>query len=95
MPNPPWLPAVVIYYAFMTTATFLAYAIDKRAAQRASRRISERSLSLWAWCGGFAGAIAGQLLLRHKTRHPSVIALAWLALLAHAAAWFLILRRGV
>ncbi|MDB6128066.1 MAG: cold-shock DNA-binding domain protein [Verrucomicrobia bacterium] len=78
---------VLGYYVACSIVTFGIYAVDKRSAQRGGRRISERALNGWALVGGFAGAITGQLMLRHKTRHPGMIVVAWLALALHAGAW--------
>ncbi len=41
--------------------------LDKRAAKRDSRRVSERSLLLPVLFGGGPGLLAGMLLFRHKT----------------------------
>ena len=75
------------YYAACSIITFVMYAVDKRAAQRSDARISERALNIWALIGGFAGAIAGQQVWRHKTRKAGMIFVAWLALILHAATW--------
>ena len=45
--------------------------LDKRAAQRGSRRISERSLLLPVLFGGGPGLLAGMLFFRHKTSKRS------------------------
>ena len=75
------------YYGSLTLATFVLYAVDKRAARAGEMRVRERTLHLLALLGGFAGAIAGQWLLRHKRRHATFVLGAWLALILHAAAW--------
>lgn len=59
------LPA---WYALLSLLTFAVYAADKAAARRAARRVPERRLQLLALAGGWPGALAGQRLLRHKTR---------------------------
>ncbi|MGZ0052578.1 DUF1294 domain-containing protein [Brevibacillus gelatini] len=53
-------------------AWFLMQA-DKRLAKRKSWRIPEASLLLTAFLGGGAGALAGMLIHRHKTRHASFL----------------------
>ena len=79
--------AILGYYAVCSIVTFVMYAVDKRAAQRSDARISERALNVWALIGGFAGAIAGQQMWRHKTRKAGMVFVAWLALILHGAAW--------
>jgi uncharacterized membrane protein YsdA (DUF1294 family) len=63
-----WLLAINV-------ATFAAYAWDKAAAKRpGARRTRERTLWLLNLLGGVVGAWLGMLLLRHKTRHRSFVA---------------------
>jgi uncharacterized membrane protein YsdA (DUF1294 family) len=47
--------------------TFIAYAIDKTAAARGSRRTPESTLHMLSFFGGWPGAILAQQLLRHKS----------------------------
>lgn len=76
------------YYGAVSVITLAVYAWDKRASQRPGvQRVRERTLHLWALAGGFAGALLGQVWLRHKTRHPSFLVVTVLALAAHAGAW--------
>ena len=75
----------------MSLLTFLLYGWDKAMAQKGKPRLSERTLHLWTIFGGFAGAIAGQVLFRHKTRKVSFVVSAWGSLAAHAAIWAWIL----
>ena len=82
------IEAVAGFYAGMSLCTLTAYAWDKGASKRpGARRVRERTLHLWALAGGFAGALAGQLWLRHKTKQPSFIVVTVLAAAAHAGAW--------
>ena len=62
-----WAAAVLYLLAF-SLAAFLLFAWDKRCAVVGRRRIPERTLLMLALAGGTPGAIAGQRLLRHKTR---------------------------
>lgn len=54
-------------YAVIATATFIAYAIDKAAAQSNRWRIPESTLHAFALMGGWPGALLAQALLRHKS----------------------------
>jgi len=82
------LEAVVFAYAGINLVTLCLYVWDKRASKRpGARRVRERTLHLWAFAGGFGGALLGQVWLRHKTRHASFVIGAVLALALHAGAW--------
>jgi uncharacterized membrane protein YsdA (DUF1294 family) len=70
----PWLvaPATTLrFYLFlvvlMSPVCFALYGIDKRRATRQQVRISERTLHLAAFVGGWPGAWLGQRVFRHKT----------------------------
>jgi uncharacterized membrane protein YsdA (DUF1294 family) len=56
------------YIVILNVACFLAFAWDKRCAQRGMQRVPERTLLGLAGFGGSFGALAGQRYLRHKTR---------------------------
>ena len=84
---------VVAGYAGLSFLTLSLYALDKWAARAGRPRVHERTLHWLTFAGGFPGALAGQWLLRHKTRQASFVLGAWLALLLHAAAWVWWYRR--
>jgi uncharacterized membrane protein YsdA (DUF1294 family) len=86
-------PAVLVggCYAGLSLLTWILYGWDKWAAKTGRPRLSERTLHLWTILGGFVGAIAGQILFRHKTRKISFVLSAWGALAAHVAVWAWIL----
>ena len=75
--------AIVLLLA--SVVTFAAYGLDKRQAQRSGRRISEHTLHLLAFAGGWPGAIAGQQVFRHKTQKLSFRIKFWLLLALHLA----------
>ena len=54
-------------YAVIASVTFLAYAMDKAAAQSNRWRIPESTLHALALLGGWPGAMLAQTLLRHKS----------------------------
>jgi uncharacterized membrane protein YsdA (DUF1294 family) len=71
----------------MSVITFVAYGIDKRRAVLGMWRISEHTLHLLELAGGWPGAIAGQLLFRHKLRKFTYM-IVFVAIVAlHVAAW--------
>lgn len=54
-------------YGVIASLTFIAYAIDKAAAQGNRWRIPESTLHVLALLGGWPGAMLAQTLLRHKS----------------------------
>lgn len=54
-------------YAAMSIVTFIAYAIDKHAAQRNRWRTPEKTLHLLGLVGGWPGALVAQRMLHHKS----------------------------
>nr|CAA6822184.1 MAG: protein of unknown function DUF1294 [uncultured Thiotrichaceae bacterium] len=62
------LPLMVAgIYAVMSVVTFIAYALDKSAAQNNRWRTKENTLHLLALAGGWPGAYLAQEKLRHKS----------------------------
>ncbi len=57
--------------------TFLAYALDKSAAQKGEWRTSERTLHLMALLGGWPGALLAQQILRHKSSKQEFRTIFW------------------
>lgn len=60
--------AIGAYLIAINCAAYLAFLFDKARARQGGWRISEQRLLSLAFMGGSVGAIAGQQLLRHKTR---------------------------
>lgn len=59
---------IFIAYAALSVITFIAYAIDKSAAQSGTWRTSEGTLQMLGLAGGWPGALFAQQLLRHKSK---------------------------
>lgn len=74
-------------YTAMSTATFIVYWLDKRAAQRGGWRVAEGTLHALALACGWPGALLAQQLLRHKTAKPRFRRLYWLTVAANVAAF--------
>lgn len=60
--------AIGFYLIAINCAAYLAFLFDKARARQGGWRIPEQRLLILALVGGSIGAIAGQKLLRHKTR---------------------------
>ncbi|TWU45366.1 hypothetical protein Q31b_05380 [Novipirellula aureliae] len=65
------LVLIAIWTLVASVVAGILYAVDKRAARRDSRRVSEKTLLLWSLAGGWPGAwLVGQRI-RHKTQKRS------------------------
>jgi len=62
------LRPLAAYFISVSAVTFLAYGFDKQQAANSSWRVPEWLLHLLTLVGGTAGALAGQVVFRHKTR---------------------------
>lgn len=69
---------VLLGYAAFSALTYLAYALDKRAAQRGEWRTREATLHLLSLLGGWPGALIAQAVFRHKTRKVAFQAVYWI-----------------
>ncbi len=56
-------------WACLNVFVFLLYGLDKLKAQRGKWRIPERTLLLFTWLMGGAGAFLAMRAFRHKTKH--------------------------
>jgi len=80
------LPLVVLgAYVLVSMITFIAYAIDKSAAQSGRWRTAESSLHLLALLGGWPGALLAQQTLRHKSKKGSFRVTLWFTVLLNCA----------
>ncbi|KAF1021531.1 MAG: hypothetical protein GAK30_01750 [Paracidovorax wautersii] len=82
--------AVLLLYLGASAVCYGAYALDKRAAQRGSWRIAEKTLHGLALIGGWPGALLAQHYLRHKSSKASFQALFWLTVVINVAAFVLL-----
>lgn len=74
-------------YGVASAVTFVAYALDKRAARRSNRRIPEKTLHLMELAGGWPGALLAQRTLRHKTVDVRFRVVFWAIVALHMAGW--------
>ncbi len=74
-------------YTALSTATFIVYALDKRAAARGQWRVKENTLHALSLAGGWPGALLAQRLLRHKSAKASFRRVYWLTVVLNLAAF--------
>jgi uncharacterized membrane protein YsdA (DUF1294 family) len=89
------LPVTVfVFYVAASVFTFLAYAIDKAAAQSRSWRTKENTLHLLGLVGGWPGAALAQKIVHHKSRKPEFQRAFWTTVVLNCAAlaWLLTLK---
>lgn len=73
--------AVLGIYMSMSMATFIVYALDKRAARLGGWRVKEATLHGLALACGWPGAMLAQSILRHKSIKASFRRMFWLTVL--------------
>ncbi|MDO6386134.1 MULTISPECIES: DUF1294 domain-containing protein [unclassified Uliginosibacterium] len=82
-----YLPfTVVLVYAAASLITFVAYWLDKGAAQAGRWRTAESTLHLFALAGGWPGALAAQRVLRHKSIKQEFQFVFWMTVLLNCGA---------
>lgn len=84
IPLPYWVPLI---YVGMSFATFVAYALDKRAAATSGWRLAEGSLLALGLACGWPGAIVGQQVFRHKTVKTSFQLVFWVTVVVNVVAF--------
>jgi uncharacterized membrane protein YsdA (DUF1294 family)/cold shock CspA family protein len=68
---------ILIVYTSLSILTYIAYALDKSAAQQGKWRTQESTLHLFSIVGGWPGALIAQQNLRHKTKKESFRSVFW------------------
>ena len=63
--------AILILYLVASVVAFVAYGVDKSAAQSGRWRTPESTLHILALIGGWPGALIAQNVFRHKSRKAS------------------------
>ena len=73
------IPSVILgIYMVLSLMTFVAYAVDKSAAEKGAWRTRESTLHLLSLAGGWPGALVAQQQLRHKSRKESFRSVFWM-----------------
>ncbi|MBT8148135.1 MAG: DUF1294 domain-containing protein [Gammaproteobacteria bacterium] len=78
-------------YLVLSLVTFAAYALDKSAARKGTRRTPESTLHLLSVLGGWPGALVAQQTLRHKTVKKEFRVVFWATVVLNCGAllWLL------
>lgn len=83
------LPIIVIgLYVVMSVIAFIAYAMDKSAAQNGRWRTQESTLHLLSLIGGWPGAFVAQAKLRHKSSKAEFKSVYWVTVLLNLGGLF-------
>lgn len=77
----------LLVYSVMSGVTFGLYRLDKNRAIRGEWRISESTLHLCEFFGGWAGGLLAQQIIRHKNQKLSFQIVFWLIVSSHLLAW--------
>lgn len=86
------LPALIFgLYIAMSIAAFIAYAIDKSAAQNKRWRTKESTLHALGLAGGWPGALFAQKIFRHKYKKQAFQQVFWFTVITNCGAlgWLL------
>ncbi len=83
-PIPFW---VWVLYVGMSFVTFVAYALDKKAAEAEGWRLSEGSLLALGLACGWPGAVIAQQVVRHKTVKMSFQVVFWVTVVVNVVAF--------
>ena len=75
---------VLIFYVVASVVTFIAYAVDKSAAQKNRWRTKENTLHILALVGGWTGALYAQ----HKSSKPEFKVAYWVTVVANILVTF-------
>lgn len=78
------LPFIVpIVYGAVSLLTILFYGIDKSAAKKEKRRVSEAKLHLLSLVGGWPGALLAQQIFKHKRSKSAFMRVYWVTVLVN------------
>lgn len=77
-------------YLAISALTFMAYAMDKSAAQSGAWRTPEQTLHLLALAGGWPGALLAQQVLRHKSSKQAFRSVFWLTVVLNVTSFVFI-----
>lgn len=87
-----FLLLVVFQIISINITTFIAYWLDKRAAQKRAWRVSEKNLHMLEFMGGWIGAYIAQKVFHHKSSKKSYQRMYKVMIVMEFAAIFAILK---
>jgi uncharacterized membrane protein YsdA (DUF1294 family) len=76
----------------MSLVTFIALALDKRAAIKGNRRTPEATLHILEILGGWPGTLLAMAYVRHKNRKLSYCVVVAGIVCLHGLGWWLALK---
>ncbi|OCH30612.1 hypothetical protein A6E13_03130 [Aliivibrio fischeri] len=77
----------LVLYLGMSLLTYAMYAADKNAAKKGNRRISERTLHVLSFLGGWPGALFAQNQFRHKSKKQPFKTILWITIFVNIGAF--------
>lgn len=83
---------IVFQIVSINFTTFIAYWVDKRAAQKRKWRVSEKDLHMLEFLGGWLGAYVAQKTFNHKTSKKNYQRMFKVMIIMEFAAIFAILK---
>lgn len=86
--------SVVAIYLILGVITFIAYAIDKSAAQKNEWRTKESTLHVLSLMGGWLGALLAHKKLRHKSKKEEFQTIFWMTVLLNCGTFGWLLTQG-
>ncbi|MUJ20445.1 DUF1294 domain-containing protein [Aliivibrio fischeri] len=86
---------IVLYNVVISIITYYFYYIDKYAARKKRKRISEIKLLTLSLIGGWIGALIARSILRHKTIKKSFILKLWITIIANICIELVILNPSI
>lgn len=82
---------ILLVYITASCIAFFVYGRDKSAARNGKWRISEHTLHVIGFLGGWPGALLAQKFFHHKSRKVSFQVVFWITVIGNCAlaGWFL------
>ena len=82
------------YTLILSLITFILYGYDKVQARSFGWRVSENTLHIFEFLGGWPGALIGQHFFQHKTAKLPYQITFWLIVAVHQLFWWAIFKSG-